>query len=129
MMIKRSIQVLALVVMTMAVAGAQTIADQPVQSPPKDRVENMTNRMAKKLELSEQQKKDVKVVLAKAHADRKEHREKMHKMRKEQEAQIDAQMKAILTPEQFEKYSKGKLKRKQKRKRKAMKRGRHEERK
>ena len=94
----------ALMLTSMAFAQKRE-GQQPMNA--EDRVEKMTERMSAELQLSDDQKKQVKELLAKQSearkADMEERRAKMREKMEERKA-FKAEMDKILTPEQKEKW-------------------------
>ncbi|WP_071146936.1 DUF4890 domain-containing protein [Bacteroides ihuae] len=85
---------------------------------PKERAEKMTERMAKEYSLNEAQKKellDVNLALnekmAKKAEDKKVEKEEMHKEMKANRDAYEAQLKKIMTEEQYASYTKNQAER------------------
>lgn len=85
-------------------------ADGPKKSP-EERAENMTKRMTRELALTADQQQKVKVLVL----EREREREKDREMAKVNDGKREAELKTILTAEQFEKYLKKKEEMKAKR--------------
>jgi periplasmic protein CpxP/Spy len=72
----------------------------PEKKSPQERAENMSNRLAKELALSADQKEKVKAVILKREMAREKNMEAM----KDERDKVDAEFKAIMNPEQFKKF-------------------------
>ena len=128
---KKIVLLLAVVLMSgIAMAQGQGRGGQNGNTDPKARAEQMTERMTKDLSLTDAQKQKVlELNLAQAEqfaanrpekpadkadrnsAEAKEAREKMRQEREAAATAYDAKLKAILTPEQYAKYTEQKSKR------------------
>lgn len=93
------------ILFALAIATANTFAQEPskvkkAMKTAEERTETMINKMVKELTLTEDQKAKMKAVILKAEKDR-EARIKEEKARRDKTI---AEIKAILSPEQFQKF-------------------------
>ncbi|MBP1613697.1 MAG: hypothetical protein H6Q13_1145 [Bacteroidetes bacterium] len=109
---------IAFLMVALLMVGGLAMAQGPrkegkMKMDPKERAEKMTERMAKEYSLNEAQKKqllDVNLALnekmAKKAEDKKAEKEQMHKEMKANRDAYDAQLKKIMTKEQYASYVK-----------------------
>ena len=94
-----------LILFTVAIASVNMMAQEPKDSnapkrTPEERAEKMTQRMTKEFLLTADQQTKMKALISKREKEREE-RMKEEKARMEK---YDAEIKAILTPEQYRKF-------------------------
>jgi Spy/CpxP family protein refolding chaperone len=88
------------------IASASLLAQEPMPEPqkpqksPQERADNMTNRMAKELGLTADQKEKVHAIILKREIERDK---AIDEMKKDREA-VEAELKTILNAEQFKKF-------------------------
>jgi Spy/CpxP family protein refolding chaperone len=104
--------------MMTAVAGlfaATMMAQEPVKQErpktPEERAEMITKRMTTQLKLSDSQQEKVKSLIL----EREKARERNEKNRQEQMEKMDAEMKTLLSPEQYAKWTEKRKEMKEKR--------------
>lgn len=119
----KKLLVAALLVVGMTTFAQEQVKEQKAQLTPEQRVESQVRRMTKDLTLNEKQVQDVRAIVAKEVSKREENKAEMEarkaagtkpskeemKARKakfqEDEVAMDANMKKILTPEQYSKWN------------------------
>jgi Spy/CpxP family protein refolding chaperone len=119
----KKLLVAALLVVGMTTFAQEQVKEQKAQLTPEQRVESQVRRMTKDLTLNEKQVQDVRAIVAKEVSKREENKAEMEarkaagtkpskeemKARKakfqEDEVAMDANMKKILTPEQYAKWN------------------------
>lgn len=101
---KRITLVMALMAFLALPALAQDAPRKEREVNPKERAEEMTERIAERLELNDDQRKE----LLKANLEMAEFRAKQHRMAMEKKDAHDQRLKTILTEEQYEEYQQGK---------------------
>ncbi|WP_396166077.1 Spy/CpxP family protein refolding chaperone [Flavobacterium sp.] len=119
----KKLLVAALLVVGMTTFAQEQVKEQKAQLTPEQRVESQVKRMTKDLTLNEKQVQDVRAIVAKEVSKREENKAEMEarkaagtkpskeemKARKakfqEDEVAMDANMKKILTPEQYAKWN------------------------
>ncbi len=108
---KKTLFTLFTVVITSVCTTAQnsTPHDEMDKKSPEERAENITKKMTKELVLTTEQQSKVKALLLKREQERQE-RMKEEKIRREK---MDADLKAILTPDQYNKLETMKKEKKQ----------------
>lgn len=94
-----------LILFTVAIASVNSVAQEPTKPPPprktpEERAENMTKRLTKELALNPEQQIKAKAIVLK----REQDREKVAKDMKQGSGKVKEEFKAILTPEQFQKF-------------------------
>ena len=86
------------------------------------KVDLQVKKMTKDLDLNETQTKEIRVLVTKEVEKREAKREEMKAQRKAEEAAVSADMKKILTPEQYAKWEKNREEKKESTKEKMAKR-------
>ena len=97
---KKTILMLFAVAIASANGYAQEPAKEKERKTPEQRAENMSQRLTKELGLNADQEVKAKAIILK----REQERDKVAKDMKAEQAKIEAEFKAILTSEQFQKF-------------------------